>query len=116
MRFSARYEILLKVASGAVETAVGRDKGNNEKVIIHMLEYVNKTNSEPTINQVLGTLSGLAPGPAGPAIDAGMFDGTSFAYLVTKWTGEENLAAWVRAYQVERSELDVSAGQNSSTA
>ena len=39
------------------------------------------------------------PEPAAMVIDAGMFDGTPFAYLVTNWPGDEALEHWVQLNQ-----------------
>ena len=99
MKFEGIYETLQKVAIGPVVTLVARDKTNNQRVIVHSFEYSEQAINQPTMREVLSAFSALAPQPVASVIDAGRFNGTSFAYLVTSWPGDEALAEWVRLYE-----------------
>src|SRR5271169_6153574 len=99
MKFAGKYETLQKVAIGPVETFVARDRASNQKVIVHTFECPEQATSQSTMQGVLSTFSALAPQPLASIIDAGKFDGTSFAYLVTNWPGDEAVGKWVRLYQ-----------------
>lgn len=99
MKFEGIYETLQKVAIGPVVTLIARNKTSNQKVIVHTFEYSEQAINQPAMRDVISAFSALAPQPVGPVIDAGKFDGTPFAYLVTRWPGDEALADWVRLYE-----------------
>src|SRR5271165_5288384 len=99
MKFAIKYETLKRVANGRVETFVARDRQSNQQVTVHTFEYAKQGNSPSTMPDLLRAFSLLAPAPVGPIIDAGMFEGTTFAYIVTSWVSDEALEAWVRSFQ-----------------
>ena len=99
MKFEGIYETLQKVAIGPVVTLVARDRESNQKVIVHTFEYSEQAINQPGMRDVLSAFSAVAPQPVASVIDAGKFDGTSIAYLVISWPGDEALAEWVRLYK-----------------
>ena len=99
MKFTDKYEVLQKVATGTVETFLVRDHATGQKVVVHAFECHHRTEEPLSMRSVLNQFNAMVAEPVGSVIDAGVFDGTTFGYLVVQWPGDDALREWVRAYE-----------------
>jgi hypothetical protein len=99
VRFTERYQPLQRLAEGSVETVAALDTASNEKVVIHIFGYRQEEGAPGSTEQILRLFGGMGAEPVSPVVAAGTFDSKALAYIVSKWPGDEVLAAWLRSYQ-----------------
>ena len=99
MSFADKYEVVESVTRGRVETFTARRIATGETVLAHIFECPEQKPNQPTIQWVLESFQAIAPAPAEVVIDSGQYAGTSYAYLVTKLPGGEQLRRWVSSYE-----------------
>ncbi|HUD65498.1 MAG TPA: hypothetical protein VMQ17_13005 [Candidatus Sulfotelmatobacter sp.] len=101
MKFEEKYELLESLTSGKVETFVANDKLRGERVVVHVLHCDPQKPNQPTVQWVLDSFRRVAPEPAGLVLETGRYDGTLYAYLVTKMPDKAVLRGWVQQYNVQ---------------
>jgi hypothetical protein len=99
MTFADEYEILAAVGRGRVETFVARKISTDQRVLVCVFEGREQRPEEPTIQWVLESFRALAPSPPELVVETGRYNGTSYAYLVTKLPDRPALQDWLRAYE-----------------
>lgn len=104
MKFADKYELSDAVTSGRLETFLGRDVGSGERVLVHIFDAPVKQPGQPTVMWVLESFRALAPEAPGLVIAAGRYDGTNFAYLVTRVPDEAALRQWKQNYESSTAE------------
>jgi hypothetical protein len=104
MKFADKYELSDAVTSGRLETFLGRDVGSGERVLVHIFDAPVKQPGQPTVMWVLESFRALAPEAPGLVIAAGRYDGTSYAYLVTRVPDEAALRQWKQTYESSTAE------------
>ncbi|MFZ1928587.1 MAG: hypothetical protein WAU50_05600 [Candidatus Sulfotelmatobacter sp.] len=104
MKFADKYELSDAVTSGRLETFLGRDLGSGERVLVHIFDAPVKQPGQPTVMWVLESFRALAPEAPGLVIAAGRYDGTNFAYLVTRVPDEAALRQWKQNYESSTAE------------
>ena len=104
MKFADKYELSDAVTSGRLETFLGRDVGSGERVLVHIFDAPVKQPGQPTVMWVLESFRALAPEAPGLVIAAGRYDGTNFAYLVTRVPDEVALRQWKQNYESSTAE------------
>ncbi len=104
MKFADKYELSDAVTSGRLETFLGRDVGSGERVLVHIFDAPAKQPGQPTVMWVLESFRAIAPEPPGLVIAAGRYDGTSYAYLVTRVPDDAALRQWKQSYESSTAE------------
>ena len=104
MKFADKYELSDAVTSGRLETFLGRDVGSGERVLVHIFDAPVKQPGQPTVMWVLESFRAIAPEPPGLVIAAGRYDGTGYAYLVTRVPDEAALRQWKQSYESSTAE------------
>jgi hypothetical protein len=104
MKFADKYELSDAITSGRLETFLGRDVGSGERVLVHIFDAPVKQPGQPTVMWVLESFRALAPEAPGLVIAAGRYDGTSYAYLVTRVPDEAALRQWKQNYESSTAE------------
>ena len=104
MKFADKYELSDAVTSGRLETFLGRDVGSGERVLVHIFDAPVKQPGQPTVMWVLESFRAIAPEPPGLVIAAGRYDGTSYAYLVTRVPDDAALRQWKQSYESSTAE------------
>ena len=98
--FTEKYEILEPLTRGRVESFVVLNVAANERVVAHIFDCPERKPQQPTVQWVLESFRAIAPAPAGRVIDTGeYYEGTTYAYLVTRLPSDEHLREWVKAYE-----------------
>lgn len=101
MTFADKYEIVEAVARGRIETFVARKVSTDQRVLVYVFEGREQRPEEPTVQWVLESFRALAPSPPEPVVETGRYNGTSYAYLVTKLPDRAVLQEWLRSYQAQ---------------
>ena len=103
MKFGARYEILRALTRGDVETFAVRDRTTDEKALAHIFECPEPPLDQPTVQWILASFSRLVSEAPGIVTGAGKYDVAGFAYVVSRWTTDEEVEEWVRHQKYESS-------------
>ena len=101
MTFVDKYEILETVGRGRVETFVARKVSTDQRVLVHVFEGREQRPEEPTVQWVLESFRALAPSPPEVVVETGRYNGTTYAYLVTKLPDRSALQDWLRSYEAQ---------------
>ena len=101
MTFADKYEILEAVGRGRVETFVARKVSTDQRVLVYVFEGREQGPEEPTVQWVLESFRALAPSPPELVVETGRYNGTSYAYLVTKLPDRAALQNWLRSYEAQ---------------
>jgi hypothetical protein len=101
MTFADKYEIVEAVARGRIETFVARKVSTDQRVLVYVFEGREQRPEEPTVQWVLESFRALAPSPPELVVETGRYNGTSYAYLVTKLPDRAVLQEWLRSYQAQ---------------
>jgi hypothetical protein len=99
MKFADKYELSDAITSGRLETFLGRDVGNGERVLVHIFDAPIKQPGQPTVMWALESFRAIAPEAPGLVIAAGRYGGTSYAYLVTRVPEEAAMRQWKQTYE-----------------
>ncbi|HWY56577.1 MAG TPA: hypothetical protein VNZ03_19080 [Terriglobales bacterium] len=99
MKFANKYELFEAVTSGRVETFFAKDLASGERVLLHIFEAPEKKPDQPTVHWVLDSFRSVAPPPPGLVVETGRYNGTTYAYLVTKLPDTAALQHWAQAYE-----------------
>ena len=114
MKFGARYEILRALTRGDVETFAVRDRTTDEKALAHIFECPEPPPDQPTIQWILAAFSRLVSEAPGIVTGAGRYDVAGFAYVVSRWTTDEEVEEWARNYKDGTSSAEPSSVADSS--
>ena len=99
MQFAGKYELSDEVTTGRVETFVGRDVANGERVLVYIFDAPPKKPGQPTVQWVLESFRAVAPDPPGLVVATGKYVGTTYAYLVTRVPDDAVLRQWTQSYE-----------------
>jgi hypothetical protein len=99
MKFADKYELSDEVTTGRVETFVGRDVANGERVLVYIFDAPPKKPGQPTVQWVLESFRAVAPDPPGLVVATGKYVGTTYAYLVTQVPDDTVLRQWTQSYE-----------------
>jgi hypothetical protein len=99
MEFADKFELSDEVTTGRVETFVGRDVANGERVLVYIFDAPPKKPGQPTVQWVLESFRAIAPDPPGVVVATGKYAGTTYAYLVTQVPDDVVLRQWTQSYE-----------------
>jgi hypothetical protein len=99
MKFANKYELFEAVTTGRVETFFAKDLASGDRVLLHVFDAPEKKPDQPTVLWVLESFRKVAPNPPGLVLETGRYNGTTYAYVVTKLPDNAALQQWARSYE-----------------
>jgi hypothetical protein len=82
MRFLNKYEVQERITTGPISVFVAQETGSGLRRLVHILQC-NEVAGDLSAQQVLQMLCRIGPEPPGVVLDAGRYENTGYAYLIT---------------------------------